>query len=153
MKKSLGCLALAGALAFGLNTTALFAQQDQSQAQDQSQDQSQGQQGGHRGMNADRQLEHLTRVLNLTSDQQAQIKPILQDRDQKMQALWQDPSTDQQDKRSQMRSIRQNSNVQIEAVLTDQQKQQFEQMQQHMHGHRGGMNQNGGDNGGEQPPQ
>jgi periplasmic protein CpxP/Spy len=150
MKKSLGCLALAGALAFGLNTTALFAQDAPPPAQ---QDQSQSPQGGHRGMNADRQLEHLTRKLNLTSDQQAQIRPILQDRDQKMQALWQDQSTDQQDKHSQMRSIRENSNTQIEAVLTDQQKQQFEQMQQHMHRHRGGMNENGGDNGGTQPPQ
>ena len=49
---------------------------------------------GGRGMrmDPDRQLERLTRELNLTTDQQAQIKPLLVERQQKMQALFQDQS-------------------------------------------------------------
>ena len=43
-------------------------------------------------MDPDRQLERLTRELNLTTDQQAQIKPLLVERQQKMQALFQDQS-------------------------------------------------------------
>ena len=57
-------------------------------------------------MDPDRQLEHLTKTLNLSADQQSQIKPLLVDRQQKMQALWQDQSLSQQDRRSKAQAIR-----------------------------------------------
>jgi len=82
-------------------------------------------------MNPDRQLEHMTRELGLSADQQNQIKPLLIDRQQKMEALFQDQSIAQQDRRSRMQSIRQESQSKIEAVLNDQQKQKFATMQEH----------------------
>ncbi len=98
-------------------------------------------------MNPDRQLEHMTSELGLTADQQNQIRPLLVDRQQKMQALFQDQSIAQQDRRAQMQSIRQDSQSKIEAVLNDQQKQKFAAMQEHMG--RGGRE--GGPQGG--PPE
>ncbi len=87
-------------------------------------------------MNPDRQLERLTKELGLSSDQQAQIKPLLVDRQQKMQALFQDQSLSQDDRRQKMRSIGEASRASIKALLTDDQKQKFDAMQQHMR--RGG---------------
>ena len=45
------------------------------------------------------------RELNLTTDQQNQIKPLLVDRQQKMQALMQNESLSQDDRRAQARTI------------------------------------------------
>lgn len=98
-------------------------------------------------MNPERQLKHMTKRLNLTSDQQQQILPILKDRDQQMHALMANSSLSPQDRHTQMQSIGENSKQKLEAVLNDQQKQQFEDMQarqrQRMQEHRQHMQQNG----------
>jgi Spy/CpxP family protein refolding chaperone len=131
MRNTLFALALGGALAAGVSCTAI-AQDNAPPPQEQ------GQAGhGPMRMNADRQLEHMTRELNLTADQQSQIKPLLVDRQQKMQALFQDQSLSQEDRHAKMMSLRQDSHTKIEAVLTDQQKQKFETMEQRMGGRRG----------------
>jgi Spy/CpxP family protein refolding chaperone len=135
MKHKLFAFALGGMLAISANP-ALYAQ-DQAPASDAPQQGQWAQGHGHGRMNPDRQLAHMTSRLDLTADQQSQIKPILVARQQKMQALFQDQSVSQQDRRSQMRSIRQNTQAQIEAVLNDQQKQKFEAMHER-HGHGGG---------------
>lgn len=122
-------VALAGLLALGAGAAAHAQYSDGGQGQRQ-----------HR-MDPDRQLQRMTEQLGLSADQQSQIKPILADRQQKMQALWQNQSLSEEDRRSQMMSIRQDSNAKIEAVLTDEQKQKFEAMQERRgrHGeHRGG---------------
>lgn len=127
MRSKLAIFALSGILAFGAGS-AIYAQDAQT---------SDGQQQGHRGMhgrmNPDEQLQRMTRALDLTSDQQTQIKPILEDQQQKMQALFQDQSASREDRRSKMQAIHQDSNSRIEAVLNDQQKQKFEAMEQRMH--------------------
>ena len=74
------------------------------------------------------QAAHLSKRLGLSSDQAAQIQPILADRQQKMQTLRADTSLSQQDRHSKVQAIMQDSNSKIEAVLSDTQKQQFEQM-------------------------
>ncbi len=84
---------------------------------------------GHRGMDPDKQVAELSKKLNLTADQQTQIKPILVARQQQMEALHQDQSMSQPDKMAKMTSLRDDSNAKIEAVLNDTQKQKFEQMQ------------------------
>jgi hypothetical protein len=143
MKNKLFAIALGGMLALSANA-ALYAQ-DQTQnqapatgAQDQGR-------GHHRGMHMDpnRQLEHLTKTLSLSADQQTQIKPILTDRQQKMQALFQDQSLTPQDRHSKAQAIREDTKTRLEAALNDQQKQQFEEMQAKMqsHRHQGGDNQ------------
>ena len=128
MRNQLVNVALGGALALGVSSAALA--QDNA-AQPPSQPQDQGQPGrGPMHMDPDRQLEHMTRMLSLSADQQSQIKPLLVDRQQKMQAVFQDQSLSREDRRARMQSIRQDSQTKIEAVLNDQQKQKFEAMQQ-----------------------
>jgi Spy/CpxP family protein refolding chaperone len=83
-------------------------------------------------MDPDRQLVRLASALNLTTDQQAKIKPLLVERQQKMQALMQDQSTAPEDRRAQARTISEGTNNSIKAVLTDEQKQKFDAMQANM---------------------
>jgi Spy/CpxP family protein refolding chaperone len=145
MRNSLVTLALGGLLVMGLPAAA--------RAQDNPQYQQGGHGGGHHGgMNPDRQLERMTRELGLTTDQQAQIKPLIVDHQQKMQALFQDQSIPEQDRRTQMRTMNEGYRNSVKAVLNDDQKQKFDAMQQHMH--RGGPEGQGGgpDNGGAPPP-
>ena len=124
-------LALGGLLALGV-TGAAFAQDPPPPPPDQNQAGPPPDGRGGRGMRMDpaRQLERLTRELSLTSDQQEKIKPLLLERQQKMQALMQDQSVSQEDRRAQMRSIMEGTNNSIKANLTDDQKQKFETMQQ-----------------------
>ena len=122
MRKSLCSLVLTGALAIA--GSAAFAQSDTPAQQPPP-----TAPGGRHGMSVDEQLARMTKELNLTPDQATQIKPILTDRRQQMEALRQDQATSQTDKMAKMKSIRDDSNTKIEAVLNDTQKQQFAAMQ------------------------
>ena len=95
----------------------------------------------------DQQLARLTSALDLTTDQQAKIKPLLVERQQKMQALMQDQSVPQEDRRAQMRTISEGTNNSIKALLNDDQKQKFDAMQANMR-----RNGPGGGPGGPPPP-
>lgn len=77
-----------------------------------------------------RQAEHLARKLQLTPQQTAAIEPILDSRAQQMQHLRADTSMDPRTRRSQMRALKQNTEQQLQAVLNDSQRQQYQQMQQ-----------------------
>ena len=146
MKRQLCSLVLTGLLA-----TGVMLAQEPGSAPEQGAPQADG--GGHRGRgfgDPDQRLAHMTKRYNLTADQQSQIKPLLQDEQQQMQALRSDTSTPREDKHAKMQSIHQASTQKIEAVLTDDQKQKFEADQQKFesrraeHGH-------GGANGGAPP--
>jgi hypothetical protein len=145
MRSRLFTLALGGALTLGV-TGAALAQEPPPPPPDQAQG-GPGPGGGMRRMDPNKQLEHLTQALDLTADQQSQIKPVLMDRQQKLQALFQNESLSQDDRRTQARSVVEASNTKIESVLNDQQKQKFAAMQQRM---RRGP---GGPPPGEAPPQ
>jgi len=95
----------------------------------------QAQPGQHRTFDPAQQAEHLGQRLGLSSDQVAQIKPILADRFQKMQTLRADSSLSQDDRHAKAQAIMQDSNSKIEGLLNDTQKQQFEQMQANRHNH------------------
>ncbi len=82
----------------------------------------------HRSMDPAKQAAHLGKKLGLSSDQVAQLAPIMTDRQQQMQSLRADTSLSQQDRRAKAKSIMEDSKNKIEAVLNDTQKQQFEQM-------------------------
>jgi hypothetical protein len=77
------------------------------------------------------QLRRLTKKLNLTSEQQNQLLPILTDRQQQMTALLNDGSLSAQDRHAKARALREDSDSKIKAVLNDNQKQQYQQMRQH----------------------
>lgn len=139
MQTKLFTLALGGLLAVGVSSAAL-AQDNPPPPPDQGQagPPADGPRGRGMRMDPNRQLEHLTRELNLTTDQQAQIKPLLVERQQKMQALFQNQSVAQEDRRTQMRTIAEGTNNSIKAVLTDEQKQKFDAMRQRMRRGPGG---------------
>jgi len=73
---------------------------------------------------------HLGKKLGLSNEQVAQLKPILEDRQQQMQTLRSDTSLNDQDRQAKARGVMQDSKTRIEALLNDTQKQQFEQMLQ-----------------------
>jgi len=132
MKNQICRLAISGLLATGLTlcSAAAFAQQD-TPAPDAS-----AQQGGHRQPpTPDEQVARMTKRYNLSSDQQAQIKPILANQQQQMQALRQDSSLSQEDRMAKVKSIRDDSSAKISALLNDSQKQKFAQDQQRRQEH------------------
>lgn len=126
--------ALSGALALGLAVPAAMAQS--STAAPTTTDQSATSthhRRHHRRMSPERQLRMLTKHLNLTTEQQSQIKPLLVSRQEQMRALWKDQSLSRQDKFQKMRGIQQDTSTKINAVLNPTQQQEFEAMQKRMH--------------------
>ena len=117
-----------------------------------------GQMGGqmsgrmHR-MTPDEELKRMDKNLKLSDDQKNQIKPILEDRQQKMESLHSDTSLSPQDRRSKMRSIMEDSNGKVRDVLNDDQKKKFDEMHQGGHGHMQGHMQGGETTAPTAPPQ
>jgi periplasmic protein CpxP/Spy len=129
MKRYLLCALLTVAMACG--GTALYAQQDTMSPGGPPQQ--------HRPpVTSDQRLQYLTKQLNLTSDQQDKIKPILEDENTQMQTLRQDTTMSREDKMAKMHTIRQGSDDQIKALLTPDQQQKFTQMQNRQMEHHGG---------------
>jgi periplasmic protein CpxP/Spy len=126
MQRKFSTLALAGLLTMGMATGAAFAQ-DQSAPPSPPPNMH-----GRRGMDPDAQLKRLTKQLDLSADQQSQIKPILDSRQQQMQQLWQDQSLSPDDRHQKMTGIQSDTTNKIEAVLNDTQKQKYEAMQAQM---------------------
>jgi Spy/CpxP family protein refolding chaperone len=93
--------------------------------------------GHRRGMpSVDDQLKNMTQTLNLTDDQQAKIKPILEDAHSQMQKIMQDDSTlSREDRMSKMRSLHETASSKVRDVLTDEQKKKFDDMQKEMQDH------------------
>jgi Spy/CpxP family protein refolding chaperone len=119
----------------GLATVPMLAQDTAPAAQPQTQQQPpQGDWHGRGG--GERELDHLTKALNLSADQVTQVKAILNTSHQQMEALRSDTTTAPDDKRAKMMSIHQTQQSNIRAILTDDQKTKFDAMQSQMHGHR-----------------
>lgn len=76
------------------------------------------------------QLDRLTKQLQLTSDQQGKILPILQQRDQQLDALRNDASLRPADRRAKVVSIMQASSQQMDAVLTEPQREKVKAMRE-----------------------
>lgn len=99
-----------------------------AQAQDQ-----QAQQGpppaGRRGMmDPEQQIQRMRQQLKLSDDQVSQIRPILADAQKQGMALRSDTTMSQEDRRAKAQSIRQDSMAKVRAILTDDQKAQYDQM-------------------------
>ena len=121
-------LALGVVLLAGLSGSSLLAQ-DQSQpvSGPAAVAPSASAQAPHQA-NPRHQAKRLARQLGLTPDQQSKLEPILADRAQQVQNVHADATLAPQDMRARVRSIRQDSDVKVEAILTDTQRQQYEQM-------------------------
>jgi ribosome recycling factor len=95
-------------------------------------------------MDPGRRTQMMKDRLSLSDDQTSQVKSILEDSQTKMEALRSNSSLSQDDRRSQMMSLRKAENDKIEALLTADQKTKYEAMQQEMRGRRGGGGSGGG---------
>jgi len=84
----------------------------------------------HHAPNPEHQARRMAKKLGLTPDQQAKLEPILAERVQQMQSVRADAALTEQDRHAKMKSIHQDSESRIQAILTDTQKQQYEQMKQ-----------------------
>ncbi len=122
MRKTLCTIALTGLLGLGMTAFA----QDQSTAPPPMHG------PRHQGFSPDSQLEHLTKALDLSSDQQTQIKPILESQQQQMMQIHQDQTLSRDDKMAKAKSLHDDTTSKIQAVLNDQQKQKYTAMQQKM---------------------
>jgi len=80
----------------------------------------------------DEVVSKLDSKLSLTDDQKAKITPIIAERQEKLKALQADTSGRRLRKARKAKSIFEDSDKKIKAVLTDDQKQKYEAMQQEM---------------------
>jgi Spy/CpxP family protein refolding chaperone len=144
MKKTLVTLALAGSFAFGMIALPAFAQDSAPPPPPMHQGMGGMHHGWHhRKMTPEWQLEHLTKMLDLSAEQQAKLKPILVERDQKMRAIWKEHAQEMKQMRQQMMAANQESKTQVDAVLTPEQQQKLhaimhrrmERMRQWRHNH------------------
>jgi periplasmic protein CpxP/Spy len=90
---------------------------------------------GHHMMTADEQMQELTQKLNLTSDQQAKVKPIVEDTHQQMEAIMKDDSLSREDKMTKVRTLHESAHAKLRDILTDEQKKKLSAMEEEMRGH------------------
>ena len=125
MKKLLITVVVNGALAVGLAAASMPARAQDQDAQAQPA-------GARQRSTADEVVQRLGEKLNLSDDQKAQIKPIIADRQQKMQELRSDTSMRRRQKARQMKSILKDSDKKINAILTPAQQKQYAELEQQM---------------------
>lgn len=77
-------------------------------------------------------VNRLATKLNLTDDQKTQITPIIADRQQKLQELRSDTSMRKMQKMRKAKGIFEDSDKKINAILNDQQRQQYAQLEKQM---------------------
>jgi hypothetical protein len=93
----------------------------------------------HRPQSIDQELVHLIKDLELTPDQQQQVKPLLEEHHDRIQALFdKNPNASRQELGPQIHAISDDTHHEIHALLSDHQRQLEQAMQQR--GHRGEEN-------------
>ena len=163
MKRQLCSLALTGLLATGVmvaqqagSTPDTNMQAQPGSMQQAPPDSAQSGMGGgkhHKGMmDSDQRLARMTKRYKLTSDQQNQIKPILDNEQQQMTTMRSDTSMSRQDKMAKMKSMHQDDDQKISAALTDDQRKMYDADQQKMQSKRQGGMQGGQGASMDQPP-
>ena len=80
----------------------------------------------------DEVVARLDSKLSLSADQKTKIKPIIADRQQKLKALAADQSMRRLKKEREMKSIFNDSDARIKALLTDEQKQKYTEIEEQM---------------------
>lgn len=96
-----------------------------------------GRQPMRRQWGPEQQLARMTKQLHLTEDQQAKIKPILENQHKQIMNLRQDTSLFREERRTQFRKIRKDTFEKINPILTPKQQEEFQKMQQMRQGRRG----------------
>ena len=80
----------------------------------------------------DDQLQKLTKALTLTDDQQTKIKPILESQRTQMEAIRNDTSGNRRENFAKMRDVHEKTVTQVKAVLNDDQKKKYDELQEQM---------------------
>ncbi|MEO6924030.1 MAG: hypothetical protein ABI142_09410 [Bryocella sp.] len=89
----------------------------------------------HRAPDAAKETARMAKTLNLTSDQSAQIEPLLSDRDAKIAAITNNSALSAEDRTEQIKAVRKETNSKVRAVLTPEQLQQMKDARKnHEHG-------------------
>jgi periplasmic protein CpxP/Spy len=131
--KPMRLLTLVAACLFSMTALA----QQTSPTQESGEHKHGGQMDG-RMRSSDDLVKELTTKLNLTADQQAKVKSILEENHQKMQTTMKDESLSQADKHAKMKEMHDAVHAQVRDVLTDEQKPKFnamvKDMENNMHG-------------------
>ena len=125
------CFAAALFFAFSVTTRARDAGTQQSNPQAQTES------GTHQGQHASR-LEWLSKELNLTDDQQAKLKPILEEKSKQMKATREDSTLTQDQKSEKMKQIHESTHSQINGILTPEQQKKFAQLKEQQKEHHEG---------------
>lgn len=129
MRKAVCTLALTAFLTLGMAGSA-FAQ---SETAPNTTTPPQGKVAQGHKLHPNRDLRRLTKHLNLTQDQQSQIRPIIEDRDQKLNQLWQDSSISRADRKTKSQQIRDDADSKINAILTPEQRTKYTDMEARHH--------------------
>ena len=98
---------------------------------EQQQQWAQMKQNGMQRMKEGRQrgAQRMAQKLNLSQDQQNQIQPIMQKQREQAKAIWQDNSLSKDQKNEKLQALRQETHSQINSILTEEQQQQWQEMQ------------------------
>jgi len=83
-------------------------------------------------MTPEDRLKMLTEKLNLTEDQQAKLKPIIEDQSKQMKAIHADTSLAPADRQAKMKEVHESSIEKMNAILTPDQQAKWKQMRQEM---------------------
>ena len=89
----------------------------------------------HTPRSIDQELARLTKVLELTPEQQQQVRPLLVEHHDRIQAVFdKNPTASRQELAPQIHSISDDTHRQIHALLTDHQKELEKEMPHNHHG-------------------
>jgi Spy/CpxP family protein refolding chaperone len=94
----------------------------------------------HRNLDPEKRLEHMTKRLDLTQQQQVQILPVLQQEAQTIKSLKDNATLTGEQKKAQIRESLKSTHKQILAFLTPEQQQKLREMRHHhpKHGQESG---------------
>ena len=124
-------LPLAYGLMFVLGIAGPAVAQDNGEQQPSARKQ---RQRAHTPESIDEKLTQLTKDLELTPEQQKQVRPLLQEHHDRIQALLdKNPKASRQELAPQIHAISDDTHHQIHALLTDHQKELEKAMHHHEH--------------------
>jgi len=84
--------------------------------------------GGPGAMRGRPGIEQIAKALNLTDDQKAKVKDILDSEIKQLKDLHADTTLSQDDRRAKMKSIREETTAKLKAILTPEQLEKFQKM-------------------------
>ena len=80
------------------------------------------------GENIDKRMEHLTKELNLTKEQQEKIRPIIEKQMKEMRTVREDSSLTPEQKREKTKEIHQATQAELNKILTPEQQKKYAEM-------------------------